>query len=218
MENVEKSPATGPGKDHKPGIQIFINDQPFKAPKDVMTGAELKSLGNIPSGNKLYKEIPGSHEDQSIADTQQVELKPGDKFYDLPSGVVGSPEILPSVRVQLEFAQSKCPGLTWKEMGDGTIRVHVPSISIPSETFNLGSTDLVIILPQGFPTSKPNGFEANGSLRLKNGQNPNGAGPNSIEGAQYMHFCWQPQTWDQNRETVWRYIKFVEKRFWEVRA
>jgi hypothetical protein len=74
---------------NKPGPQIFINGKPHKAPKDEMTGAELKVLGGIADGNKLFKEEPGSHPDTPIADSASVVLKNGDKFYDLPPGVVG---------------------------------------------------------------------------------------------------------------------------------
>ncbi len=73
----------------KPGPQVFINDKPIKAPKETMTGAELKVLGGISAGNKLFKEEPGIHADTPIADSDLVTLKNGDKFYDLPPGVVG---------------------------------------------------------------------------------------------------------------------------------
>jgi hypothetical protein len=73
----------------KPGPQIFINKNPIKAPKEEMTGLELKQLGGIPRGNKLFREEPGSHADTPISDDTVVSLKNGDKFYDLPPGVVG---------------------------------------------------------------------------------------------------------------------------------
>jgi hypothetical protein len=73
----------------KPGAQIFINKKPFKAPKEQMTGLELKDLGGIPHGNKLFHEEPGSHPDTAVGDATAITLKNGDKFYDLPPGVVG---------------------------------------------------------------------------------------------------------------------------------
>lgn len=74
---------------HQPGTQIFINETGYKAPKEEMTGAELKTLGGISPGNKLFKEEPGGHPDLHISDSTVVKLKNGDKFYDLPPGVVG---------------------------------------------------------------------------------------------------------------------------------
>jgi len=74
---------------NKPGPQIFVNRDAFKAPKEEMTGFELKQLAGIPGGNKLFREEPGSHPDIPIGDETVVTLKNGDKFYDLPPGVVG---------------------------------------------------------------------------------------------------------------------------------
>jgi len=70
-------------------VTIFINDERKVAPKTAMTGAEIKALGNIPIQNRLFKEEPGIHPDKPIADNETVQLKNGDKFYDLPPGVVG---------------------------------------------------------------------------------------------------------------------------------
>ena len=74
---------------HQHRIRIFINDEGVFAPKEEMTGAEIKALGDIPPENGLYKEEPGSHPDTPISDDTVVHLKSGDKFYDLPSGIAG---------------------------------------------------------------------------------------------------------------------------------
>src|SRR5574337_627474 len=83
----------------KPGISVKINDRHFFAPKSPMTGAELKALAAIPTGNRLYREEHGKKPDTPIPDEQAVEIHPGDQFYDLPPGNVG---MLPSVREQFE--------------------------------------------------------------------------------------------------------------------
>ncbi len=70
-------------------INIFINDEKFVAPKSSMTGGELKELGGIPSGNRLFLEKPGPHEDKPIGDEELVELRSGMRFYDLPPMSVG---------------------------------------------------------------------------------------------------------------------------------
>ena len=76
-------------KVHKKEFPIFINETKYMVSSERMTGAQLKQLGGIPAGNKLFKELHGHDPDQPIADDMMVELKPGDKFYDLPVGVVG---------------------------------------------------------------------------------------------------------------------------------
>lgn len=75
----------------KEGVVVFFNKQKFVAPKEVMSGSELRQFFGVPAENKLYKEVPGeAHPDKLITPEMEVQLKNGDKFYDLPPGKVGS--------------------------------------------------------------------------------------------------------------------------------
>jgi hypothetical protein len=71
------------------GTVIFINDARFVAPSRTMTGREIKQLAAIPEGNRLFREEPGRHADTPIGDDEVVELRDGNKFYDLPPVVKG---------------------------------------------------------------------------------------------------------------------------------
>jgi len=71
-------------------VVVFFNKKRFEAPKDTMTGKELRALFGVPAQNKLYKEEPGKpHEDTLITDEMAVHLKNGDRFYDVPPGIGG---------------------------------------------------------------------------------------------------------------------------------
>ena len=81
MENEKKKDE----KKHDGPITIHINNKPYKAPKPVMTGKEIKELGN---GSPEYllvlvvgepDEVAGG-DDKIIADNQSVELKSGMRF------------------------------------------------------------------------------------------------------------------------------------------
>ena len=72
-------------KDNK-SITIIINKPPpIKAPKPVMTGKEIKELGNGPQEYLLVlvvgepDEVAGG-DDKIIADNESVELKSGMRF------------------------------------------------------------------------------------------------------------------------------------------
>jgi len=69
-------------------ISIHINGAQFFVGETV-TGAELRSLGQIPPDNQLFLETPGPSPDILIRDDQSYELKPGSHLYDLPKGTVG---------------------------------------------------------------------------------------------------------------------------------
>lgn len=68
---------------------IFINDVRYELDQPTVTGAELKLIGGVAAGNRLFLEGPGPKPDQPIGDGDTVQLKSGMKFYDLPPGVVG---------------------------------------------------------------------------------------------------------------------------------
>lgn len=71
-------------------VKIFINDEPYKAPKSEMTGAELKALADIPAENQLFEDAPGHHDDPQVLDDVPFKLKHGMKFYDVPVGNFGA--------------------------------------------------------------------------------------------------------------------------------
>ena len=199
-------------------IPIFINDTRYFAEDATTTGAALKRLGGIPRENKLFRETRGDGADEEIGDNQTVHLKPGDRFYDLPVGVVGMADLLPSVTAQIDRVREDFPDLEVTNQHDGFIRVLVPQLPIAAG-WNRSTLRVLVLLPPGFPTAKPNGFEADSSLRLDDGRVPSqGYGVQQIGAESWAHYCWQPQTWIADRETLWRYLKFIQRRFAEVRG
>jgi hypothetical protein len=74
-------------------IPIKIGKEPVKAPREEMTGSELRALVNppIPATLDLWLEVPGGDDDR-IEDGEIVRLKPGMHFFTAPSTInPGSP-------------------------------------------------------------------------------------------------------------------------------
>lgn len=69
---------------HPQEISIQIDHRPYKAPKERMTGAELKSLAGITGDYDLWFETPGPTDDIKVRDDVPFELKPGAHFYSMP--------------------------------------------------------------------------------------------------------------------------------------
>jgi hypothetical protein len=65
-------------------IIIFIDRERYEAPKEVMTGAELKALGHVNSNFDLFLVEPGPKDDELIEDNTSVTLKPGTRFVSAP--------------------------------------------------------------------------------------------------------------------------------------
>jgi hypothetical protein len=79
-----------PHQENKPGenkpVEIHIDNKGYKAPKNPMTGHELKQLSGVPANYDLWKKVPGKDDDR-IKDDQSVQLKNGDHFYSAPSSL-----------------------------------------------------------------------------------------------------------------------------------
>jgi multiubiquitin len=86
--HVSSSTAATTAKAKK--FNIFINDHKYVVDEDEMTGAQLKTLSGIASTNQLFLESHGHDDDLPIRDDEEIELKSGMKFYDVPVGNLGA--------------------------------------------------------------------------------------------------------------------------------
>jgi hypothetical protein len=75
-------------KDHK-GISIHIDKHQVFAPKEIMTGSELRVLVTPPIGPErdLYLEVHGQNQDRLIGDDEPVHLEEGMHFYSAPKSL-----------------------------------------------------------------------------------------------------------------------------------
>lgn len=129
--------------------------------------------------------------------------------------------MLDLVKEHIERAKKDYKSLQFSEKPDGSIYICIPDYILPEKWKNIkdesNKVELLIILPVGYPSSKPDGFDTDVNLRVNNGVKPTqGCGERQIDGKQWLHFCWQPQEWNHDRENLWRYIKLCERRFVEV--
>jgi Multiubiquitin len=70
-------------------VPIFIDNVRRVAPRSHMTGAELKTLGEVPSNYQLFLEVPGPGADRGIRDDEVVEVHPQQRFHSVPAGTLG---------------------------------------------------------------------------------------------------------------------------------
>lgn len=67
-------------------IVIFIDDVPHQTEHHQLTGAELKTLGEVPADYDLFRKIHGK-DDEKIQDTQKVHLHNHEHFYSAPKSL-----------------------------------------------------------------------------------------------------------------------------------
>lgn len=200
MKALGKSPVVEGKK-----VTIFINDHRYQVDKAALTGAELKTLDGIPSGNTLFLEVPGLDPDQKIGDADEVTLKSGMRFYDLPPIQRGE-----GLDEEVDALQG------WY----GDVRSHVVPdgrwVSVEA-TLPPGwqgqDPRIAAAVPLNFPEAKPDGFWITCPTVQPNGGQ---MGPQREEGGrQWAKVCWQVQVWDPARERLWRYMKAMERWFVE---
>ena len=122
--------------------------------------------------------------------------------------------MLSSLQGQIDRVLEDYPDAQVTKQPDGSLHIEVSKVALP-DGWNKAQTRVLVIVPIGYPTAKPDGLEADHDLRLANGDMPRGAGEKTIGETKWLHFCWQPNPWDHDRESLWRYIKFAESRFRE---
>lgn len=71
------------------GVKIKINGTSYRTPDRVMTGGELLALAGLPPENQLFLEVPGPGDDEPVGADQEVKLRAGMCFYDVPVGTFG---------------------------------------------------------------------------------------------------------------------------------
>lgn len=87
LEKNEKNPTGGKGK---PEFQLSINGKLYEWNHPNITGAEIRSLGNIPLGDEIFLENPKPKENELILDDKKLNLaRPGiESFYSRAEEVI----------------------------------------------------------------------------------------------------------------------------------
>jgi hypothetical protein len=209
MQNAESKTPT------KTHITIHINDKPYHVDRSDMTGAEIKTLGGIPPQNRLFREVPGPGDDVAIADDDTVELKSGEKFYDLPVGVHGAPTLAERLEPEVEKIRAEFGACDARPQADGSVVLVIGPVALNS---GWGPTEsrIFLVVPPGYPDQRPQGFFADGGLTLAGGGQAKCSGQANIAGETATSFCWNPELWDPNKDDLWKYAKLMAERFDEA--
>ncbi len=199
----------------KTHITILINDQPYHVNKSAMTGAEIKALASIPDENRLFLDVPGGADDIFIPDDQTVELKSGEKFYDMPPGVHGAPTLLERISAEITQIEGEFGRCDARPQPDGSVVLVIGPIHIP-HGWSTPASRIVIVVPPGYPEQRPTGFSAEPGLQLVGGAAPKSSGQANLAGEAVTSFCWNPANWDLKKDGLWKYAKLMAERFAEA--
>jgi Prokaryotic E2 family E len=127
--------------------------------------------------------------------------------------------IHPILQAQFAELNDRHPRSELLDQG-GAALITVPEIPLlPKGAWNLESTEVLFLAPQGFPHARPDCFWVNGGVRLAHGGQPQNSGPQGVPGkqGQYLWFSWHLSQWDPNRDSLLTYLAVIQQRLRDPR-
>jgi len=124
--------------------------------------------------------------------------------------------MIETIEAQIEAIRARYPAASITAQADGSQLVHLPLVPLPAG-WTASSTVIWFILPAGYPTVRPDCFYATADLHLATGADPANSSMQTIDGLARRWFSWHLTSWDEARDGLSQYVRFVERRLAEVR-
>lgn len=120
----------------------------------------------------------------------------------------------PILMAQVIGVREVFPDAATVAMPDGTVLLNLPEVRLPSG-WSHSSTQVMFIVPVGYPLARPDCFFADAWLRLANGGMPNNTGmqPLPTNGIPHLWFSWHLSAWNPATDTLMTYIRVIRDRF-----
>jgi hypothetical protein len=191
---------------------IYVENHRHDLPSNEVTAEQIRSLGNIPADNKIFKETPGDAPDPEVP-AGPFNVHDGEKFYAVPPGTFGA--VATSAQAEINELVAEYGGGI-RESPDGQTWLVL-------DRFILGSGWTPSIAPvairvTGYPEAALDAFCIPGHVRLASGAMPASASPTAILGSDvWLNFSYHPTNWRPGRSTLRGYVGFVQQRFREGR-
>lgn len=175
-------------------FKFKIDDKDLEWPRECISGFVLRKLADLPANYNLWQEIPGQ-QDRKIADSDvfNLDAKGVERFISLIDQTTEG-DTLPSFDqtfladhgYQFEVVQEA-----------GKTGIILKSLVLPEGKFNVETTDILVLLPTGYPDCAPDMFYASPHLTLASGQVPKACS------AQLSHAGRVWQRWSRHNN-AWR--------------
>jgi len=118
---------------------------------------------------------------------------------------------------QFAQVQRAFPEATLTAMGGGVSLVRIPGVALP-DGWSQPATEVLFVVPNGYPNAAPDCFWADPSLRLCNGALPQNAQIGQANSGQpdpnKLWFSWHLQVaWNPMQSNLMTYINVIRRRF-----
>jgi len=198
-------------EDEAGGLFIYVENQRKDLQGDEVTTELIRSLGNIPADNGVFRETPGDDPDPSVP-SGPFKVHRGEKFYAVPPGNYGA----------VTATDVEIGGLT-AEFGGGVKQTPDGQTWLVLDRFVLGPgwmppISQLAIRITGYPEAALDGFCLPGHVRLASGGQPTNTSATSMFGSEvWWSFSYHPINWRMGRHSLRSYLGFVRQRLQEGR-
>jgi hypothetical protein len=193
-------------------FRLVIDGRRFEWGIPIITGVQLKKLAGVdPNTYGIWLEIRGG-EDRPIENAEEVDLDAEgvERFFTgKKTTTEGQNAILLPSRDR-EYLKSR--SLDFEEIVDGAKRgVVFPGFPLPTQ-FDTNQTDLLIILPSGYPDTPPDMFFLDPWIKLRQGNRfPKAANqPYAFDGRSWQRWSRHNREWRPGVDGIWTMLKRVE--------
>jgi hypothetical protein len=124
----------------------------------------------------------------------------------------------PAIADQFEDLVRIYPDAEVTPVPGGLGLVSVPNIPL-GNGWNQQMTTVHFLIPNGYPTARPDCFWADAELRTANGDMPANAAQNPIPGRAGPHvwFSWHLASWQPARDSLITYLRVIRERLAQAR-
>jgi hypothetical protein len=193
------------------GFFIYVENQRKDLPGDEVTAELIRSLGNIPADNRVFRETPGEDPDPPVP-AGPFRARRGEKFYAVPPGNFG---VATSADTEVEALLAEYGGEV-KGTPDGQ-RWLILEHFVLGPGWNPPVSRLAIRIT-GYPEAALDGFCLPGGVRLVSGAQPVGTSATAPFGSEvWWSFSYHPVGWRTGHHSLRSYLGFVRQRFQEGR-
>lgn len=137
-------------------FKFKIDDRDLEWPRACISGFVLKKIAELPDNYNLWLEVRGGH-DRKVLDAGLFNLdEPGvERFISLIDETTEGREILPSS--DRAFLEDR--NILFEVVTEGsTVGVILKSLALPEGKYDHAETDVLILLPGGYPDCAPDMF------------------------------------------------------------
>lgn len=200
----------------------FKNDRSFRFTLDgrrfewglpFITGLQLKRLAGVdPTGYGVWL-AQRVGDDRLIANTEQVDLTTEgvERFFTgIDTTTEGAGSILPPE--DRDYLDGH--GILYEERDEGNVRgVVLKGHSLPNGLFDVGTADILVLLPPGYPDCAPDMFYLIPWVKLAaNGRYPRAADqPHTFAGQTWQRWSRHNTAWRPSVDGIWTMLRRIER-------